>query len=76
MTTGHWKRFRNNKAKCQTFQSRQSVIDGEKVSKNDTNVRAAVLLSGAESLLAKIQGMKKKSATSSATEDQYYSTEI
>lgn len=57
MSSRCWNRFRN-KAKFQNFQSLQCVIDGEKLLKNDTNVRAAVLLSGAETLLAKIQGMK------------------
>lgn len=57
MTRDCWNRFRN-KAKLQTFQSRQGAIDGEKVLSDDTNVRAAVLLFEAETLLATIQGMK------------------
>lgn len=58
MTRGCWSCFGNHNATFQNFQSFQGVIDGEKVSKNDTNLRAEVLLSGAEALLAQIQGMK------------------
>lgn len=43
-------------------ESFQGVIDGEKVSKNDTNLRAEVLLSGAEALLAQIQDVSRLQA--------------